>query len=219
MGAITAPALADRLGVSQPSARARLIAAERAGLLQHEQLLARQPALFTVTPAGMRASGLHGLEPCAVSATCVRHLIECAAVAAALEHCYPDHRVDSERELRRDEREQRTQLASARVGIGPDGGWRLHRPDLVLYPAHAPGELPIAVEVELTVKAPRRLREICRGWARCRCVAGVLYLATPPVERALQRALQRTDAHQRITVVPLAALPVRAIERTVPSAS
>jgi 2-phospho-L-lactate transferase/gluconeogenesis factor (CofD/UPF0052 family) len=64
----------------------------------------------------------------------------------------------------------------------------------------------VAVEVELTVKAPRRLAEICRAWARARHVAGVLYIAPPSVEPALQRAIERVRAAERIVVAPLAAL-------------
>jgi hypothetical protein len=71
--------------------------------------------------------------------------------------------------------------------------------------------LPVAVEVELTIKAPRRLVEICRAWARCRRVAGVLYLApaTLPadVERALSRAVAEARACEEVIVVPLSALP------------
>ena len=65
----------------------------------------------------------------------------------------------------------------------------------------------MAVEVELSVKAPRRLDAICRAWARCREVGGVLYLAAPEAERALLRAVEQADAAARIVVVPLAALP------------
>ena len=82
--------------------------------------------------------------------------------------------------------------------------------------------LPVAVEVELTIKAPERLAAICRAWARARCVAGVLYLAPPEVERAVQRAIDRAQAHERVVVVPLDALSeqfTRPAERTVPSSA
>jgi hypothetical protein len=207
MGAVTADALADSQGTTPASARGRLQAAERAGLLSRRRPLAGQPALYTVTRAGMRMSGLRGLDPCRVSAANARHLIVCVAVAAALERCYPDHRVLGERELRRDERELGVQPASARVGVGSHGEPLLHRPDLVLWPDASEAGLPVAVEVELTVKAPRRLTSICRAWARCRTVAGVLYLAPPDVERALERAIERARAHERIVVVGLDALP------------
>lgn len=223
MGAVTAEALADRQATSVASARARLLAAERARLLSRSRPLAGRPALYTVTPAGMRACGLRGLDPCRVSASNALHSIVCAEVAAALERCYPDHRVLGERELRRDERECGVPLASACLGSAPDGGPLLHRPDLVLWPSGSDQGLPVAVEVELTIKAPRRLAHICQAWARCRGVAGVLYLAAPEVEHPLERAVATAQAHERIAVVPLGALPRpaqaagAAAERTVPS--
>jgi hypothetical protein len=230
IGAITAEALADRLDVNVASARRRLQALQKAGWLSRERPLAEQPALYTATRAGLRVAALQGLDPCRVSTSNAHHLIECAWVAAALEHCYPDHAVLGERELRRDERERGVALASARLGIAPDGGPLLHRPDLVLWPQDAQaaqdaqgGEdaqdaedaedaegvagLPVAVEVELTVKAPRRLAEICRAWARCHCVAGVIYLAPPEVRRALERAIDQVEAGERIAVLGLDAVP------------
>jgi hypothetical protein len=207
MGAVTAQALAIAQGVSQASARARLRAAERDGLLARSRPLARRPALYTLTRAGMRAGGLRGLDPCHVSPAGAMHLIACAVVAAALERAYPDHRVLGERELRRDERELGAPVASAQMGIGSHGRPLLHRPDLVLCAGEPECALPVAVEVELTIKAPRRLREICRAWARCREVAGVLYVAPPEVGRALERAIAGASAHERIVVVGLDALP------------
>jgi DNA-binding transcriptional ArsR family regulator len=211
LGATTAEALADRLDLTIASARGQLQALEKAGWLSCERPLVERPALYTATRAGLRIAAARGIDPCRVSAFNANHLIVCARVAAALEHCYPDHLVLGERELRRDEREGGVALASARVGIAREGAPLLHRPDLVLWPeaAKAEAELPVAVEVELTVKAPRRLTDICRAWARCHCVAGVLYLAPPEVERALRRATAQARAGERIVVVPLDALPVR----------
>jgi hypothetical protein len=213
MGAITDEALADRLDVSVNSARGRLQVLQKAGWLSRKRPLAQQPSLYTASRAGLRIAALLGLDPCRVSASNANHLIVCAWVAAALERCYPDHAVLGERELRRDERERGAPLASARLGIAPDGGPLLHRPDLVLWPEghesedRLEGGLPVAVEVELTVKAPRRLAEICRAWARCRCVAGVLYLAPPEVRRALDRAIDQAQAGERIAVLGLDAVP------------
>jgi hypothetical protein len=219
MGAITAEALAERAGCTVASARARLLAAERLRLLARWRPLAGQPALYTVTPAGMRAVGLRGLEPGRVSATSAAHAIACAGVAAALEHCLPTHQVIGERELRRDERERGAALASAYMGSGRHGAPVLHRPDLVLWPKDACDELPVAIEVELTRKAPQRLAAICRAWGRCRCVAGVVYLAAPEVQTALQLAIERASAGERVVVLDLDALPRRqpqdAIESTV----
>jgi hypothetical protein len=219
IGAVTAEALADRQGTTVASARARLLAGEREGLLSRQRPLAGQPSLYAVTRAGMRATGLPGLDPCRVSTANAAHAIECAHVAAALERCYPDHRVIGERELRRDERECGAQLASACLGPGRYGAPLLHRPDLVLWPKESGGELPVAVEVELTIKAPRRLLGICRAWARCRCVAGVLYLAPPEVQRPLRRAVAGAHAEERVVVLGLDALPDRRELLGTPTAS
>jgi hypothetical protein len=62
--------------------------------------------------------------------------------------------------------------ASAQVGQLPDGRPGLRRLDLVLFPDAA---LPVAVEVELSVKAARRLEAICRAWVRCRIGSEVRY--------------------------------------------
>jgi hypothetical protein len=222
LGAVTAEALAERRETTLVGARARLRVLVRAGWLAREQPLAGAPALYVATRAGLRACGAWGIDPCRVSAAGARHLIVCAAVAAALERRYPDQRVIGERELRRDERVHGARLASARLGPGPaEEG--LHRPDLVLWPRDLAAQAPVAVEVELTVKAPRRLTQICRAWARCAEVAGVLYLAPPGVARALGRAIEQARAQEQVVVVPLDALlpgeaPVEPpIERTVPS--
>jgi hypothetical protein len=216
LGAVTAEAFARHLGVSRASARARLSAGARAGLVSRTQVLAGEPALYTITASAVRAAGLGGLGPCRVSAANAEHAITCALVAAVLERAYPDHSVMGERELRREEREAGVALASASVGGSP------HRPDLVLWPDGAADErLPVAVEVELTVKAPRRLEDICRGWARARCVAGTLYLAASDVQRPLSRAIERARAGERIALVGLDALvgfdedPARPRESTV----
>jgi hypothetical protein len=205
LGAITYEALALRLCTTPASARARLTVVHRRGLLSRERPLAGRPALFTATRAGLRACGARGIDPCSVAAHGARHLMVCATAAAALERCYPDHRLVGERELRRDEREHGRPLASAQLGALHGGERRLHRPDLVLWPLRE-GRLPVAVEVELTVKAPRRLFEICRAWGRCRTVAGVLYLVSADVERALSRAVSETHTTERVIVVRLSAL-------------
>ncbi|MGA9875457.1 MAG: hypothetical protein WBQ21_06590 [Solirubrobacteraceae bacterium] len=208
LGAVTPEALAHRLGVSVRSARARLAVAQRHGLLAGDRPLSGRPTLFTATRDGLRACDARGIQACKVSYSNANHLIVCAAVAAALESCYPGHRLTGERELRRDEREHGHPLASARLLGGAhadDGG--LHRPDLVLWPDARTGDLPVAVEVELTIKGPRRLVDICRSWARCRTVAGVLYLAPGEVERALLRAIAEARASELVAVLPLSSLP------------
>lgn len=217
LGAVTAEALAVRLDVSLLSARARLAAAARCGLLARSRPLTGAPALFTLTAAGARACGSTG-RAYRVTPANATHLTACASVAARLERCYPGYRALGERELRSAERAGGRPLASARMAALRAGATGLHRPDLVLVPRLAGAEQPVAVEVELSVKAPQRLRAICRAWERCRTVAGVVYLVSPQVEAALLRAVQATNA-SRIAVVPLDALPSWQADapRTIPS--
>ncbi len=59
------------------------------------------------------------------------------------------------------------------------------------------------MEVELSVKAPRRLAAICLGWARARHVEAVYYLAPSAAARAVERAVAETRAEDRIVVLPL----------------
>lgn len=207
LGAITAEALALRQAISVASSRGRLSAMCRRGLLERTRPLNECPALFSLTAAGSRAAGLPGLAPVRVGASSAGHLTVCAQAAAALERCYPDNRVIGERELRSAERACEHPLASARLAGRYAGSSGLHRPDLVLAAAAEDDlALPVAVEVELTVKAPQRLCEICRAWARCSQVAGVVYLVSERAQPAVARAVAAARAGERIAVVRLDAL-------------
>ena len=202
LGALTAEALAVRERTTVGSARATLGAAVRAGQLTRHRPLTGLPALYVLTRRGLRAAGSPEMRSTSVSPAGARHLIACAQVAARLERRYADHQVLGERALRVHERLTGAPLASVVLGRG--SAWqRLHRPDLVLLAPALAGGRVVAVEVELTVKAPKRLAEICRAWARSRHVDGALYLAPPEVERALLRAIDAARAGDRVAVVPL----------------
>jgi hypothetical protein len=209
IGAVTAEALAHRDCTTLTSARSRLGCARAEGMLVAHRLLTDRPTLYTATSGGVRACGLEGFAPCRVSVAGAQHMIACAHVAAVLERGYPGHAVIGERELRRRERAARTAIASAVLSRMSDRGQLLHRPDLAVCPAAGGRGLPLAVEVELTIKAPRRLAEICRAWARSRRVEGVLYIAPAAVRRALERAIAAAQAGERIVVVALEDLPLR----------
>jgi hypothetical protein len=210
IGAVTAEALACLQGISVASARGRLSAATRDRLLVRHRLLTELPALYTVTRAGLRSAGITGLEPCRISAANSLHTVACAHAAAELQRRFSDHRVAGERELRREERRAGRPVASAIMRSGGGGQPMLHRPDLVIWPSVAGREGAVAVEIELTIKAPRRLEAICRAWARARDLSGVLYLAAPDVERPLARAIDSAHAGTRIVVLPLDVLPLLA---------
>lgn len=202
VGAVTADAWAWREGCSLATAAARLRAADRAGLLSARRVLVDEPTLYVVTRAGLHALGERAVDPPRISPANAVHTTACVRVGAMIERAYPDHTVTGERDLRRREHDAGKPLASALLPRGPAG--RLaHRPDLVLWPTAAGRALPVAIEVELTVKSPRRLTEICRAWARSRCVAGTLYLASPSALAPLERALASVPASERIVLLAL----------------
>jgi len=200
LGAVTAEALARERGWVPGAARARLSHLQRRGLLVAWRPLRDQPALYTVTRAGLRAAGVSGINPARVAAGGARHAVLCSLVAAELSHLYPGRRVIGEAELRREERSAGGLLASAAPGARERA---THRPDLALLAA---GRRAIAVEIELTVKSPRRLAAICLAWARARHLDGVLYLATAGVRPALGHAIEQSRAGGRIHVVALETL-------------
>ena len=200
IGAGSVVELAGASGLSVRATAGRLAALERGGAVRSARLLHGSPALHTLTRRGLRAAGRPELEPVAVSAPCFAHLLAVARVASALERG-AGLTIGGERELRAWERLEGRPLASAEVGLARDGTVALHRPDLVCW-----GEgLPLAIEVELTVKAPVRLATIVRGWARSRLVAGVVYYATPAPARALARAIAGESAGERVVVAALEA--------------
>jgi hypothetical protein len=215
LGAVTAESLAWREGVPLASARARLTAAVRAGQLVRHRPLTDEPSLYVVARNGIRTLSLEGFEPSRVGAASARHMVACAHAGAVLQRLYPGYELIGESELRQVERITRARLASvslsglgrsAELGEPGRSAAGTHRPDLVLMPRSGRDALPVAVEVELTVKAPRRLEAICRAWARARHVDGALYLAAPGVRRALERAIEAARADERIAVVPLESL-------------
>jgi hypothetical protein len=200
LGAAGAEHVIERFGITRTRAYARLGKLTAAGLLELRPLLHGQPGLYVATAEGLRWQGLQRLGVCRVGPGGFVHAWEVAGAAVALERGFPGRPVLSEREIRVRERDEGGPVASAKLAELPGGRAFLHRPDLALV---SPGEPVIAIEVELSPKAPRRLEEIYRAWARARHVEVVYYLAAPAPARALERAIGRVRACDRITVIPL----------------
>ena len=199
VGAAGAEHVMGGFGVGRSQAHARLGRLCGEGLIARRALLYRRPALYVATRAGLRMCGLSHLGVASVSAAGFEHAWQACSAAVALADARPDWRLLGEREVRGAERERQALLASVRLS-GPGGGGWLHRPDLALL---APDGRVLAIEVELSVKAPRRLAAICRAYARARHIEHVFYFASPRVRAALGRALARERAGERITVLAL----------------
>ncbi|HXW58052.1 MAG TPA: hypothetical protein VEJ23_01105, partial [Solirubrobacteraceae bacterium] len=115
------------------------------------------------TAEGLRWRGLSRLGVYRVGPGGFEHACELATVALALQRRFPSWRVMSERELRVEEAEAERLIASIALGELPGGRRALHCPDLVLI---GQGRI-VAVEIELSVKAPRRLAAICPRLGAC----------------------------------------------------
>jgi hypothetical protein len=200
VGAAGAEHVMGRFGMGRSWAYARLGSMVAGGLLEKQTLLYRRPGLYVATAEGLRWRGLRRLGVFKLSPGGFEHAERVAEAAVALHRAFPGWRVLSEREIRVEEADGGELLASARVGELPGGRPALHRPDLALI---SPQGRVLAVEVELSVKARRRLAAICRGWARARHVGHVYYLATTQPARAVSRAIAETRAEDRVTVLAL----------------
>jgi hypothetical protein len=199
IGAAGAEHVMARLGMRRSWAYARLNRLVADGLLEQKTLLYRKPGLYVATAEGLRWRGLQRLGVYRVSPGGFQHAQELATAAVALHAGLAGWELLSERQIRAVESDTGELLASVRVGE-LRGRPALHHPDLM---AISPNRRAVAVEVELSVKAPRRLAAICRGYARARHLERVYYLALPAAARAVGRAVAETRAQDRIVVLAL----------------
>lgn len=195
-GAVAMDHVMAALGVGRTAAYRRVAFCIEGGLLERLGLLRDEPSLLRATRAGLRYAGL-GLGPATISPGSVDHWLRCATTALKLGEEFGAERVVSERELWLTERIEGRPIASAQVGELPNGAPRLHRPDLAIVT----DDRPVAVEVELTPKAPRRLEAIVRAWRRANWIGEVRYYCEPgPTRRGVERAIQKTHAEERVRV-------------------
>jgi hypothetical protein len=218
LGAITAEASAERSELSIDAARDGLDEAAGLGLMEKHSVLVGYSDLYTPTNAGRRLARKHtsagsyaypqGLRTARVTIKDARHTIACVSVVAALERRYRGHRVIGERELHRDESEQKRRLAS--VEVRRYNQKRSHYPDVVIWPPGVPGEPdppPVGVEVELTLKSKEELTAICRGLARGvqigQIEAALYYAETRKLEERMLDTIDELKVGEMIIVNPL----------------
>ncbi|HXV05118.1 MAG TPA: hypothetical protein VFP23_04370 [Solirubrobacterales bacterium] len=190
-GAVSIEHVMAALRMGRTVAYRRVAVLIEAGFLARLSLLHAEPSLLCATRAGLRYAGL-GLSPAPVSPGSVDHYLRCASTAQLLAEEFGAERILMERELVMWERIEAKPIASARLGER-----RLHRPDLAVFDEAG----TIAIEVELSAKAPRRLAAIMRGWRRASWVAGVrYYCAAGAARRAVERAVLKTHSGERVSV-------------------
>lgn len=205
MGAVTLDQVRVRFLLGRTAAYRRVAVCANAGLLDRVETLRGQPSLIRATKAGLQFTGLD-LRTAQVRPEHVGHWIACGEIALDLEQEFDRAAVLSEREIRSVEAELTQPVASAVVGERPDGLEIRHRPDLAVRDSNG----TVAIEVELTPKAPRRLEAIVRGWRRARWVSATRYYASPGATFAgVARAVEATHAEKRIEVRELLAAAER----------
>jgi hypothetical protein len=196
-GVVTMEQVMKAMGVGRTAAYRRVAACSEAGLLERLDLLRSEPSVLRATREGLRYAGL-GLPFAVVSPSAVTHFIRCASAAEFLGKHFGHERILTEREIAFAEKIEGRPLASAEVGHLPNGSPRLHRADLAAFTDAG----TLAVEVELTPKAPRRLEGIIRAWRRASCVEEVHYLCAPGItHHTVKRAVEATGAKGKVVVV------------------
>jgi hypothetical protein len=199
---VLAAQVASLLGVSAPTAAVRLRELARGGYLRRERPLAG-PGCYLIERRGLAAIGSDLPRPRDVDLATYRHDVglgwlwlaarrgafgNAEAIVSEREMRSHDGRLASPDPRTRDGRPLPSEdpLGVRLPGPGPRGGERRHYPDLLLdlRSAHR-----VAVELELTPKSTRRLREILGGYAIDPRVDAVLYLVERvSIGRAVERA-------------------------------
>jgi hypothetical protein len=143
-----------------------------AGVVQSGTLLVKQRPSCWLTPRGQALIGLNirNWEPTTKGLRALEHRYYVNQVRLWLEQAYPQANWKSERLLRQDWRPSRK-------------GKQLHVPDAEVT---AQGQR-IAIEVELSAKAPERLREILEGLAAR--YTQIWYFVTVAMQTPMQTAL------------------------------
>jgi hypothetical protein len=195
-GVVTIEHVMGAMGVGRTATYRRVAACVQRGLLERLDLLRSEPRLLRATRAGLRYAGL-GLPLAVVSAGSADHWLRCASTAQLLGEEFDPTQILTERELVLAEQIEGRPIASAKIGELPGGSPQLHRPDLAVLT----DEGPIAIEVELTPKAPRRLQGVIRAWRRASWVAEVRYYCAPgSTRRAVERAVAEMRAEERVRI-------------------
>jgi len=190
----------EAMEVGRTAAYRRVATCVDAGLLEGIELLRSEPRLLRASREGLRYAGL-GLPVAEISPGTVDHWLRCTSTALQIAKKLGDERVLTEREIVLAEQIAERPIASAEVGSLPDGKPRMHRADLAIL---ADGGT-VAVEVELTPKAPRRLETLIRAWRRAisaGTVVEVHYLCEPGQTRsAVERAVANAQAQDFIAIL------------------
>jgi hypothetical protein len=169
------------------------------GLLRQERLVHGRPGVYVATKAGLDFSELE-LPVARLNLWSYVHANELVWLFIDLEREFGPGRVVTERQIRTLEgraaweAERSRERHRPRYALAGSGGPRsLHFPDLVVEGGAPQGGL-LFVELELSVKAAERRREIVRSYVRGSHVERVRYYAAGEALRAMRRTVQSERA-------------------------
>jgi hypothetical protein len=203
-GVVTVEQVMAAMGAGRTASYRRIAACMEIGLLERLALLRNEPTVLRATRDGLNYAEL-GLPVAAVTPGLVGHDLRCVDVALLFGGHLGHERVLTEREFTWREQSEGKEIAS--IDVAGSGGARglprKHRADLAVLSEKG----TIAIEVELTAKAPTRLEGLLRAWRRAQVeqvVAEVHYLcATGKTRRAVERAATKVGAEDCIAVLEL----------------
>lgn len=193
-GAMTLKQVMRAMEVGRTATYRRFQRCEAGSLVERLMIPGVGPILHA-TRDGIRYAGL-GLPVAAISPGGVEHMLRCTSVAIRVGERFGHEHVLTEREIAFAEQIEERPIASARIGTVHRRP-RYHRADLAVFTEHG----TVAIEVELTPKAPARLRAIIVAWCRASHVHHVEYLCAPgQTHRAVERAVAKVGAGDKIAV-------------------
>jgi hypothetical protein len=188
-GAMTIEQVMRAMDCGRTATYRRVARCERGRLVERCLIPGVEPSILRATREGLRYAGL-GLPLAAISPALIGHTVRCASAAICLGEKVGHENVLTEREIVLEEQIAGKPIASVKIGMLENGLPRMHRADLAVFS----GSGTLAIEVELTPKAPARLRGIVKAWMRAinsGAVAEVHYLCAPgQTFRAVERAVK-----------------------------
>ena len=170
------------------------------GLLRRERVVHGRPGLYLATKAGLGFARLE-LPVARLSLWSYVHAVELVWLSIDLEREFGQERVLTERQVRAAEGRAAWEARRSherhrpRYALAGDGGPRsLHIPDLA-DEGGAPNGGTLFVELELSVKASERRREIVRSYLQSSHVERVRYYAAADAFAAIGRTVDEARAH------------------------
>lgn len=198
-GAMTIEQVMRAMESGRTATYRRFARCESGGLVERCPMPGLESSVLRATRDGLRYAGL-GLPVAAISPATVGHMVRCTSAAIHLGERVGHENVLTEREIVLEEQIGSRRIASVPVGQ-VEGRPRMHRADIAVFGDSG----TIAVEVELTPKAPARLRRIVRAWLMAihsGAVAEVHYLCEAgQTFRAVERAVQSVGGKGAIAVL------------------